>query len=253
MEHKNFKNRIGEKYTTYQNYEVEIIEYFGARNCTIRFNDERGTTRKNVAIKELKSGSVKNLFHRDVIGVGYIGEGEFTARVNGEMTKCYNTWVNMLSRCYNVDNNRNDSYSDVNVCEDWLCFQNFAKWFYSEYDPIIMKNWHLDKDLLCYTCREYSANNCCLIPNKLNVLFKDSNQSTTDLPRGVYPKDGKYQSSINKFGKQCYIGFYETIEETHYAYLKAKKEYFLEISEIWRGILQDKICNAIRDFDVKLL
>ena len=32
-------NRVGEKHTTNQGYEVEIIEYFGKKNCTIRFED----------------------------------------------------------------------------------------------------------------------------------------------------------------------------------------------------------------------
>ena len=33
-----FINRVGEKYTTNQGYEIEIIEYFSNSNCTIRFN-----------------------------------------------------------------------------------------------------------------------------------------------------------------------------------------------------------------------
>ena len=38
-------DRVGEKYITNEGYEIEIIEYFGANNCTIKFND--GTISRN--------------------------------------------------------------------------------------------------------------------------------------------------------------------------------------------------------------
>ena len=244
------KNRVGEKYVTYQGYEIEIIEYFNATNCTIQFNDSRSSIRKKVAMKEITSGSVKNNYHPEVLGVGYIGVGNYTARVNGKMTKCYNTWFNMLSRCYQSTNDRNATYCNVEVCEEWKCFQNFAEWFYNN-----CKNdsWYLDKDILCPTCKIYSPDTCCFIPNQVNVIFKKNNQSISDLPRGVYPKDGKYESNISKFGKQHYLGFYGTVEEAHSVYNKAKKEYLEEVSVKWRGILNDNICEAIKNFDISLL
>ena len=244
------KNRVGEKFKTYQGYEIEIIEYFGSQNCTIKFNDERGTIRYKIAVKEIQSGSVKNYYYPEVLGVGYIGEGEYTARVDGKMTKCYNMWFNMLSRCYQSTNNRNSTYYDIEVCEEWKCFQNFAKWFYANYKN---NNWHLDKDIICPDCKIYSPETCCFVPNEINVLFSKNNKSTYGLPKGVYPKDNKYQSSINKFGKIIYLGFYETIEEAHNVYNKAKKDYLIEVSEKWKGTLSDNVCDAIKNFDISLL
>lgn len=244
------KDRLGEKFKTYQGYEVEVVEYLSSTNCTVKFNDKRNTIRKNVAVKELKSGSVKNYYHPEVLGVGYIGVGNYTARVDGKMTKCYNTWFNMLSRCYQSTNNRNATYCNVEVCEEWHNFQNFAQWFYNTCKD---NSWHLDKDILCPTCKIYSPETCCFVPNEVNCIFKKNNESTYDLPKGVYPKDGKYESAISKFNKQHYIGLYKTIEEAHSAYKKAKKEHFIEISENWRNILPDSVCDAIRDFDISLL
>lgn len=244
------KERIGEKFKTYQGYEAEIIEYFGAQDSTVLFNDERKTVRRNVAVKELKSGSLKNYYHPEVLGIGFIGVGNYSARVEGKMTKCYNTWFNMLSRCYQNINNRNEAYKEVFVCEGWHNFQNFAEWFYENYKD---NDWYLDKDILCPTCKIYSPETCILVPNEVNVLFSKNNKSTLNLPRGVYPKDGKYQSAISKFGKQYYLGFFDTIEEAHDVYNKAKKEYLEEVSIKWRGILSDTICDAIRDFDISLL
>ena len=245
-----FVDRTGEKFKTYQGYEVEIIEYYEAQNCTIKFNDNRDTIRRKVAIKELKSGGIKNYYHPEVLGVGYIGVGNYTARIGGKMTKCYNTWFSMLSRCYQATNNRSESYKDVTVCDEWHNFQNFAEWFYNNCKN---NNWFLDKDILCPECRIYSPETCCFIPNEVNSVFKKNSQNTSNLPRGVYPKDAKYASAISKFGKQCYLGFYKTSEEAHNEYNKAKKNYLKELSIKWTGILPDKVCNAIRDFDIRLL
>jgi hypothetical protein len=156
----------------------------------------------------------------------------------------------MLSRCYQSTNNRNYSYCDVEVCEEWHNFQNFAEWFYDNFKN---NGWFLDKDILCPTCKIYSPETCCFVPNEVNVLFSKNNISTYNLPRGVYPKDGKYESAISKFGKQYYLGFFNTIEEAQHTYNTAKKEYIQEVSDKWRGILADNICNAIRDFDISLL
>lgn len=250
------KDRIGEKFKTYQGYEVEIIEYFNCQNSTVKFNDERGTTRKKVTIKELKSGSVKNLFRPDILGVGFYGEGIHKAKINGQMTKCYTTWFNILNRCYGSPsvNNRAKTYFDVFVCKEWHNYQVFAQWFIENYDFQTMNNtWNIDKDILCPTCKIYSPETCIFIPNEVNVVFKKNNESVVGLPKGVYPKDGKYQSSISRFGKQYYLGFFNTIEEAHNIYVKNKKEYLVEVSKKWRGILSDRICDAIESFDINLL
>ena len=63
------KDRIGEKYTTNEGYEVEILEYFKWDNCTIRFKN--GTIVKNVQYSNIKTGKIKNPYHPSVYGVGY--------------------------------------------------------------------------------------------------------------------------------------------------------------------------------------
>ena len=67
--------RVGEKFTTKQGYEIEIIEYICHKNCIIKFNDKRGTTLSNVRFDHIKEGSVSNPYHHSVLGVGYLGIG----------------------------------------------------------------------------------------------------------------------------------------------------------------------------------
>lgn len=52
------KNRVGKKYITNVGYEIEIIEYFNAKNSTIKFNDN--TLIKNVVFKQIKNRNIKN-------------------------------------------------------------------------------------------------------------------------------------------------------------------------------------------------
>ena len=248
-----FTDRTGETSVSNQGYTMTIVEYRGALDMTITFNDNRGTIKKGVAYKEFKNGGIKNPYHKEVIGVGYMGEGVYTARVNGKMSKCYRSWFNMFNRCYNPDNNRFKTYQGNTVDEHWHNYQNFAEWFYNHYDPKTMKGWHLDKDLLSPGNKIYSPDTCVLIPNELNAIFKGNNESLLGCPRGVNLKDGKYQSSISKNNKSHCLGFFETKEEAHSVYMIAKKKHLEEVSEKWRGILSDKICDAIKNYDISLL
>jgi hypothetical protein len=55
-------NRIGEKYITNEGYEIIIIEYFSAINCTIQFKD--GYVVKNKRYGDILRGQVKNINHK---------------------------------------------------------------------------------------------------------------------------------------------------------------------------------------------
>lgn len=247
-------DRTGEESINFQGYEIVVIKSNGAHDVTVQFNDYRKSIRYNVSYQEFLKGSVKNLFHPEIYGVGYFGEGVYTARVDEKMSKCYTSWINMLGRCYNLLNlKKQNSYKDVTVCQEWHNFQNFAEWFYKNYNPEIMSNWHLDKDLICKECKMYSPKTCCLLPPEVNAIFQNKVISKSTGVRGVHKEGNKYTTTISKFGKQTYLGLYETIEEAHNAYNNAKKEYLDELSERWKGTLPDKVCNAIRDFDIRLL
>lgn len=248
------RDRTQEKAINFQGYEMIVIESNGALNLTVQFNDSRKSIRNNISYQEFINGSVKNLYHPDVYGVGYFGDGIYTARVDGKMSKCYNTWVNMLGRCYDrLHPRRQTSYDGVTVCEEWFNFQNFAEWFYNNYESSFMQNWHLDKDLLCFSCRMYSPETCSLLPSEVNVIFQSKSAKSESGMRGVYKAGNMYLVSISKFGKQNRVGSYKTLQEARYAYSTAKKDYLYEVSNRWRGILSDKTCDSIRNFDVNLL
>lgn len=79
------------------------------------------------------------------------------------------TWRTMLSRCYSVKNRAYPLYGGrgVTVCDDWLEFQKFAKWYETNYVP----GWKIDKDLIIPGNKVYSPDGCCLLPEKIHQFI----------------------------------------------------------------------------------
>ena len=122
----------------YNNFgsKMVIVGYRRAVDIDVYF-PKYNWTAENAQYQNFENGNIKCPYEPRVYGVGYIGEGKYKIRENGKQTKCYITWVNMLKRCYNDEyHNKKPTYKDCNICEEWLCFQNFAEWFYNNYYEI---------------------------------------------------------------------------------------------------------------------
>ena len=167
------------------NYEMKIVEYNKAIDIVIEFQDDH-KAKVRTRYGDFKKGQVKNPYHKNVYGVAYIGIGKYKAKENGKQTKAYNYWMNMLMRCYDPYYiNKRLTYKDCFVCDEWLCFQNFAKWFYKHYYNCNNERMHLDKDILCKGNKIYSPENCILVPKRINKLFTKSDRTRGKYPIGV--------------------------------------------------------------------
>ena len=236
------KNRIGEKYITYQGYTTEIIEYFSSSNVTIQFED--GTIIKNRQYNDIKNGKIKNPFHPTINEVGFYGVGNYTAN-----DKYYHIWKGMLNRCY--DNKRQKSkisYKDVTVCEEWYNFQNFAQWYEQNYK----ESFELDKDILFKGNKIYSPQTCCFIPNEINVLFTKSNRTRGVLHIGVHHNNYKYVASLNIESKKTYIGSYETEIEAFQAYKIAKEIEIKRVADKWKEKITEQTYTAMYNYVVEI-
>jgi len=245
-EHGAFKDRTGEKYTTNEGYEIEIIEYFNKNNCTIEFDE--GTILKNIQLSNITAGGVKNPLKRTAFGIGYLGIGEYKVKYKGRTRKEYYLWRSMLERCYKRDRTiRNMTYSDIIVCDEWCNFQNFAKWFENNY----VEKFELDKDILCPDCKVYSPENCCFIPQEINKLFNTSGKT-----RGIYPigvtksPTGKFIAKISILGERLHLGSYNTPEEAFQAYKISKEKHIKEVADKWKHIIKLEIYEAMYNYKV---
>lgn len=248
-------NRTGEKHFTKKGDEVEIIEYFSAINCTVRFKDEFNTTLYNVTFHHTTKGNFKNPNGRTVHGVGYMGIGDYKSRINYKATEPYSFWERFIYRCYSKwFQQKISTYMGCSVDERWHNFQVFAQWFEENYNPETMQGWQLDKDILVKGNKIYSPETCCFVPAEINNLFVKSNSSRGKYPIGVSfcKSKKKFVAQLKRSGGTRLIGRYNTIEEAFQAYKTAKEEYIKEVADKWRGQITEKCYQAMYNYKVEI-
>ena len=245
-------NRIGEKHTTKEGYEVEIIEYFRWNNCTIQFEDYN--VYKNIRYSHIKNGEIRNPYHLSVHEIGYFGVGNYKAKINGKTTKHYGRWKAILNRCYSKNYHlKKPTYEDCLVDEYWHNFQNFAKWYEENYNPEIMKGWNLDKDILIKGNKVYSPETCCFVPDEINILFTKRQNKRGNCPIGVsLTPSKKYVAYISIDAKRLHLGTFDTSEEAFEIYKDAKEKHIKEIAIKWKSKITFKVYQALMNYQVEI-
>ena len=158
-------------------------------------------------------------------------------RVNGKVVTCkaYSSWKNMLERCYSAKYHLiQPTYAGVKVCDEWLSFMAFRKWWMDHQ----VDGWQLDKDLLTDD-RIYSPETCIFVPSWLNHFSVDRAAARGEWPIGV-----RYQKIARKFDARCshpfgrheYLGCFSAPEEAHAAWLARKLEIAHELKHLMDDI-----------------
>jgi len=161
-----------------------------------------------------------------VCGVGLNDADYITApKINGKLEVCYyyQTWKDMLIRCYSPrENKRSPTYIGCTVCDEWLIFSNFKKWM----ELKDFKGKRLDKDLKVSGNKIYSSNTCMFVTCAINNLLTNHAAKRGQYPQGVDSPNNsvKYRAQISFKGKFKHLGLYTTIKEAEIAYLAAKHE-----------------------------
>ena len=149
------------------------------------------------------------------------------------------------------------TYTGVEVCKEWLNFQNFAEWcetqeFFNVKDDK-GKVFHLDKDVLVKGNKVYSPETCSFIPSEINSLLTSAKRSRGKYPIGVYYKKGlmkPFVSQVNLGNGQNRLGSFSTPEEAFLAYKTAKEAYIKEVAEKWKGKIDDKVYEALINWEI---
>lgn len=247
------KDRVGEKYTTNQGYEIEIIEYFDSLNCTIRVNDWNNTVLYNVRYSHVLIGNIKNPYHPSVINVGYYGIGDYRAVVNKVPTFAYKTWMALLKRNFcKIYQEKQPSYKDCSVDVYWYNFQVFGKWCEQNYNPKIMEGWHLDKDILVKGNKVYSPETCCFVPQEINTLFVSNNIRRGKFSIGVSKPKNSFIAHVKIRGVLTYLGSFKTEIEAFQVYKTAKEDYIKEVADKWKSQITEKVYQAMYNYKVEI-
>jgi hypothetical protein len=160
-----------------------------------------------------------------VYGIGIYEKGKYDTIKD---LKAYRLWKSILQRCYSEKSlAKFPTYRGCKVCDEWIYFQNFAKWFYENY----IEGYTIDKDILG-NGKIYSPETCCFVPNHINNILQKNLHKDNGLALGVKIQDGKYRAGFTTKGrKKFHVGYFDTEKEASSAYIKAKTKYIKEMAE----------------------
>ena len=241
--------RIGESKYNNQGELMTIIEYYNAHNMIVKFHDTNKT--KKCAYKEFDKGSITDNFYPSVCGVGYIGNTTIV-KSKRKVKDSYKRWADMLLRCYNEKYREdNIAYETCFVCDEWLCYENFEKWYDENYYTIDEVQMNLDKDIIVKGNKIYSPETCVFVPQRINVLFTKRERLRGDYPIGV-----TYSKKVNKFEPQVqgcgWLGYYNTPEEAFNIYKEEKEKYIKKIADEYKNKIPLKLYDALYKYEVEI-
>lgn len=253
-------DRIGERNINNFGSEMVIVDYRGALDIDVYF-PEYDWIAKHRRYNAFKKGQIKCPYEKKVCGVGYLGEGDYKVSENGKNTRVYQTWQHMLERCYDEKyHEKYPTYIDCEVCEEWLCFQSFAEWFYDNYYTVDDETMCLDKDILVKGNKIYSPENCIFVPERINTLFVKSDKS-----RGYYPIGVNYNKVSEKFQARCNIynyeenkkekhslGYYDTPQKAFEVYKEFKERYIKKVANYYKDKISSKLYKALYNYEVDI-
>ena len=248
--------RLGETVMQNCNELAFIVEYVDSKNITVQFKTSGELVK--TSYDNFIRGKVKSHFTPSVYGIGTAGL-EPIVDENGEMLDSYNCWKSMLRRCYSAKyQEKRPTYKGCSVCDEWLYYPNFKKWYEENYYKISNKTSQLDKDILIKGNKVYSPNTCVFVPNFINTLFTKRQNNRGELPVGVdYLKASKkYRASLSVFkdGKKTnkYLGCFNTADEAFEVYKQAKEEYVKEVADEYKDKIPTKLYERMYAYQVSL-
>jgi len=234
------KIKSGDTFLTNQGGSVIVLSYRGYDKIVIQHMDMHGHICR-VRSQSLKEGRIKNPFHPSVVGVGYVGVGEYDKYIGRKPTAAYLSWKSMLTRAYCKKFHRKYSwYSQCSVDKKWHNFQNFAEWFYRQPNAG-KKGFHLDKDLIIIGNKKYSEETCSFVPAAINCLFSDHRIERGEYKTGVSKQYSKFCSHLNIDGKLTHLGTYNTEYEAWKAYTEAKCENAKVLAKRYEHVINAKV------------
>ena len=244
-------DRTGEVAYSNNGEKMVIIRYGSRTDIDVEFED--GMIVEHKQYGNFKIGNVKNPMTASVCGVGFIGKGKFKPYdENGKATKCYNTWVHMLRRCYDPKyQEKHPTYKGCTVCKEWWNFQVFAEWYYSHFYEIEGQIMNLDKDILKKGNKIYSPETCIFVPQFINKLFIKSDKARGNCPIGVSKHGNKFEAQLRKGNERIHLGACNTVEEAFQVYKHAKEQYIKEMAEKYKGQIPYEAYEALMNYEVE--
>lgn len=244
---------IGKEFETNNYGKCVVTDYVDKNNVTVMFFDPKCYVKCSSG--NLRKGTVRNPMFPSFYNKGYLGVGKYDSRNNS----AFKIWMGILIRLYdNSSKIKQPTYNDVDICEEWLDFQNFAEWCHSQKGFSSKdekgKVYQLDKDILVKGNKVYSPETCCFVPQEVNKLLTNRRNDRGFYPIGViYEKDRcRFTAKMFFYGKPKRLGSFDTATEAFQAYKKAKEAYIKEVAEKWKDEISNEAYKALMSWEIHI-
>lgn len=235
-----FQNKHGEWFS--------VIEYKNCTDVLIKFDIDlypRVVKSKDIIRRALRARN-----GRTIMGTACVGEGLYlTSYSTGRATPAYQKYTNIIERCY-FPNNLVDArnYKDCRVSDEWLNYQNFARWYYQQ--PGADLGFQIDKDLT--GSRIYGPEYCYLLPKEINsTIRRVTGKINTHLPRGVSLSKDKLYPYVSTYrdDKHSKLSKFLTINEAREHYLFHTKRKMINIAKQYGNNIHQDVVGLLEEFD----
>lgn len=228
---------------------MKIIDYINKNKVLIEFQDEY-KYQKYIEMGNFRKGVASNPYDKTVFNVAYIGDGKYSKEKDKE---CYTCWHNILVRCYDQKyKEKYPTYKDVYITDEWLNFQNFAKWYYDNIYYIQDERMEIDKDILFKNNKVYSPDKCIFVPRRINSLLINNKSIRGKYPVGVDMHMGKLRARCNTLNGSVFIGHYSTVESAFNAYKKFKENYIKKVADEYKKNIPNILYQALYNFKIEV-
>ena len=173
---------------------------------------------KKTSISKEHKGKAKLSIRKVLFGVARVDVDYAVCKTNA-----YVVWCDMLRRCYSEKyHKKKPTYKGCSVCNEWLLFSNFKRWFDENY----IDGYVLDKDILL-------KNNKVYVSKTYNGVFV---------------------ANISINGKQRTIARCNNQEEAFVAYKQAREKHIQEVAVEYysQGKITERVYNALINYRVEI-
>lgn len=246
-------NRVGEISKSKHGHTMIIKEYKNRKNIVVYIPEYDYSVKAEYT--QFKNRTITTPYDRTNCGIGFIGEGKYSVRENNKITKEYMFWNNMMKRAYDSKyKEKNPSYKDCTVCEEWHKFQNFAKWCEENHYEIEGERMELDKDIVVKRNSIYSPETCVFVPSSINKIFTKRQNKRGDFLIGVcWDKSCKcFKSYCSTLDKREYLGSFDDEVKAFLSYKNFKEKYIKSIAEKNKNKIPNKLYVAMCNYEVEV-